>query len=114
MSAIRILVAALVCLALALAASALAAGPKLTPGKYGGTTGQRFSITFRITKRTISAVDTTTRDRCSDGTSLEVPQDAFTSGRLDRKDRFTLRAGPRRQQAVIKGRVKGAKASGTI
>jgi hypothetical protein len=112
--AIRILLAVLVCLALAAAAGEGAAkhGPK--SGTYTGKTAQNFSIRFKIAKRRISAVDTTTSDRCADDSSFKVRQNAFKSGRLDRKGRFTLRAGPRQQQAVIKGRVKGSKASGTL
>jgi hypothetical protein len=109
------LAALVICLALVAAAVTQGAakhGPK--SGTYIGKTAQSFSIRFKIAKRTISAVDTTTKDRCSDGSSLEVRQNAFGAGRLDRKGRFTLRAGPRQQPAVIKGRVKGSKASGTI
>jgi hypothetical protein len=115
-NAVRVLLAALlVCLALAAAAVSQGAakhGPK--SGTYTGKTAQSLSIRFKIAKRTISAVDTTTKDRCSDGSSLKVRQNAFKAGRLDRKGRFTLRAGPRQQAAVIKGRVKGSKASGTL
>jgi hypothetical protein len=108
----RILVAFALCLALA--GSATAAKPPYKPGRYTGKTAQKFAVTFTIGKRRISNVRTETRDGCSDGTFFQVPQPGFTSARLDSKGRFTLRAGPRQQPAVMKGRVKGSKASGTI
>src|SRR3954468_21789483 len=101
MSAFRVLLAVLVCLALAAATSEGAAkhGPK--SGTYAGKTAQNFSIRFKIAKRRTSAIATTTRDTRSDASSLRVRQNAFKSGKLDRRGRFTLRAGPSQQPAVI-------------
>jgi hypothetical protein len=116
----RIVIALVLCLALAGSATA-AKAPPFKLGRYTGTTaqgdpgsGRKFVITFTIEKRRISNVRATTRDRCSDGSFFEVDQAGFTSARLDSKGRFTLRAGPRQQPAVMKGRVRGSKASGTI
>jgi hypothetical protein len=115
----RTLVAAILCFGVA--GSALAATAPYKSGKYKGTTGQlnpskgrNFSITFTIAKGKISNVRTTTRDKCPDGTYLRVAQNVFPAGRLDSKGRFTLRAGPKQQPAVMKGKVSGSKASGTI
>jgi hypothetical protein len=107
-----------IALCLALAGTALAAHKS---SSYSGTTGQadpstghNFPITFKISGGKISTVDTRTRDRCPDGTFLRVHQNAFKSATLDSKGRFTLRAGTSQQPAVMKGKVKGSKASGTI
>jgi hypothetical protein len=43
-----------------------------------------------------------------------VKQNAFTSAPIDSKGRFTLRAGSASQPAVMKGKVSGTTASGTI
>jgi hypothetical protein len=117
--ALHLLIAAVLCLATA--GSALAAKAPYKSGRYKGTTGQlnpsrgkNFSITFTIAKGKISNVRTTTRDKCPDGTYLRVSQGVFPTGRIDSKGRFTLRAGPKQQPAVMKGRVSGSKASGTI
>jgi hypothetical protein len=119
MSLPRALIAAILCLGVA--GSAVAATAPYKTGNYRGRTGQlnpskgkNFSITFTITKGKISKVRTTTRDKCPDGTYLRVDQGVFPTGRLDSKGRFTLRAGPKEQPAVMKGRVQGSKASGTI
>jgi hypothetical protein len=116
---LRILAASVLCLAIA--GTAIAATAPYKSGKYKGTTGQvipaegkNFPLTFTIAKGKISKVHTTTRDKCPDGTFLRVDQGVFPTARLDSKGRFTLRAGPKQQPAVMKGRVSGSKASGTI
>jgi hypothetical protein len=112
-----VVIAASICLVLA--ATALAASYK--SGSYKGKTGQtdattkkKFPITFKIANGTISKVFTRTLDKCPDGSSLRVKQNAFTSAPIDSKGRFTLRAGSASQPAVMKGKVSGTTASGTI
>src|SRR3954463_5651506 len=119
MTRLRILIAALLCLAFA--GSALAADAPYKSGKYKGKTGQtnpqtgkKYTLTFTIAKGKISNVRTFTRDRCPDDTHLRVEQNAFKTTKLDSKGRFTLRAGTPEQPAVMKGKVSGSKASGTI
>jgi hypothetical protein len=116
---LRILIAALLCLAVA--GSAVAATAPYKSGKYKGKTaqtdtrtGKKFVVTFKIANGKISRVFTYTRDKCPDGTFLRVKQNAFASATLDSKGRFTLRAGTTAQPAVMKGKVSGSKASGTI
>jgi len=116
---LRILFAAVLCLAIAGTAAAATAPYK--SGTYKGRTGQRnpdtgkgFSVSFVIAKGKISSVLTKTRDKCPDGTFLRVKQNAFKTTKLDSKGRFTLRAGTATQPAVMKGKVSGSKASGTI
>jgi hypothetical protein len=115
----RFLIAVILCFGVAGAAAAATAPFK--QGKYKGTTGQlnpskgrNFPLTFTIANGKISKVRTTTRDKCPDGTYLRVDQGVFPTVRLDSKGRFTLRAGPKEQPAVMKGRVSGSTASGTI
>ena len=115
----RILIAAVLCLALA--GTAIAATAPYKSGSYKGKTaqtdtrtGKKFGVTFKIAKGKISKVFTYTRDKCPDGSFLRVKQNAFTSAELDSKGRFTLRAGTAAQPAVMKGKVSGSKASGTI
>jgi hypothetical protein len=115
----RILLAVVLCLAVAGTAIAATAPPK--PGSYKGKTaqtdtrtGKNFPIKFKIANGQISKVDTTTRDKCPDGSFLRVHQNAFKSATLNAKGRFTLRAGTTAQPAVMKGKVVGSKASGTI
>src|SRR3954447_4453927 len=117
--AFRTLIAAALCLALAGTAFAATSGPK--NGTYRGKTGQvnprtgkKYGMTFAIAKGKISKVFTYTRDKCPDGSFLRVKQNAFTSAKLDSKGRFTLRAGTVQQPAVMKGKVAGSTASGTI
>jgi opacity protein-like surface antigen len=119
MNPLRILLAAVICLALAGTALAATSAPKA--GKYKGKTaqtdsrtGKKFAVTFKIAQGKISKVSTYTRDKCPDGTFLRVRQNAFTSATLDAKGRFTLQAGTTEQPAVMKGKVSGSKASGTI
>jgi hypothetical protein len=119
MNPLRILVAALICLALA--GTAIAATAPYKSGRYKGKSGQtdtrtgkKFAVTFKIASGKISKVDTYTRDKCPDGSFLRVHQDAFKATALDSKGRFTLRAGTVQQPAVMKGKVSGSKASGTI
>ena len=116
---LRILIAAVLCLAVA--GSAIAATAPYKSGDYKGKTGQRnpsagkkFSLTFTIAKGKISKVRTITRDKCPDGTFLRVTQNAFKPAKLDAKGRFTLVAGTTQQPAVMKGKVSGSTASGTI
>ena len=107
---------------LCLAIAATAVGARRVPSfVYRGTTaqvnpdnGKKFAITFTLKGRTVSNVKTLTRDVCPDGSHLRVTQNAFKSVKLDRKGRFVLRAGPRTQPAVLKGRIIGKKASGTL
>jgi hypothetical protein len=115
----RVLLAALLCLAVA--GTAIAATAPYKSGKYKGKTSQtdsrtakKFAITFKIANGKISKVDTYTRDKCPDGSFLRVHQNAFSSATLSSKGRFTLRAGTAEQPAVMKGKVSGSKASGTI
>ena len=115
----RLLLAALLCLAVAGTAVAATSDPK--NGTYKGRTGQvnpktgkKYVMTFKISKGKISNVFTYTRDKCPDGSFLRVKQNAFKSAVLDSKGRFTLRAGTTEQPAVMKGRVIGSKESGTI
>src|SRR3954447_9035194 len=103
----RALIAAILCFGVA-GSAALAATVPYKSGKYKGKTGQlnpskgrNFSITFTIAKGRISNVRTTTRDKCPDGTYLRVDQGVFPTACLDSKGRFTLRAGPKEQQAVM-------------
>jgi hypothetical protein len=117
--ALRLVLATVVCLALA--GTAIAATAPYKSGSYKGTTaqvnpstGKKFPLKFTIAKGTISGVDTKTRDKCPDGSFLRVHQNAFKSAKLDSKGRFTLRAGTTSQPAVMKGKVTGSKASGTI
>jgi hypothetical protein len=119
MNPLRILLAALICLALA--GTAIAATAPFKSGKYKGKTaqtdtrtGKKFALTFKVANGKISKVDTYTRDKCPDGTFLRVHQNAFTTATLSSKGRFTLRAGTTEQPAVMKGKVSGSKASGTI
>jgi hypothetical protein len=119
MNPLRIFLAVLISLAVAGTAIAATAEPK--NGRYKGKTGQidsrtgkKFAITFRISNGKISKVFTFTRDKCPDGSFLRVKQNAFTSATLDSKGRFTLRAGTAAQPAVLKGKVSGSKASGTL
>lgn len=107
-----------VALCLGLTGTALAA---FKSGKYKGTTaqtdvrtGKKFPITFKISGGQISKVDTTTRDSCPDGSGLRVHQNAFKSAPINSKGKFTLTAGTPDQPAVMKGKVKGKNASGTI
>jgi hypothetical protein len=116
---LRILLAALLCLAVAGTAVAATSAPK--PGKYTGRTGQtnpktgkKYPLSFTIANGKISKVHTFTRDKCPDGTFLRVTQDAFKSAPLDSKGRFKLVAGTAQQPAVMKGKVSGSTASGTI
>src|SRR4051794_27106243 len=116
---LRILIAAVLCLAVA--GTAIAATAPYKSGKYKGRTGQvnpktgkKYPVTFTIAKGKISNVRTFTRDRCPDGTHLIVTQNAFKTAKLDSKGRFTLLAGTQEQPAVMKGKVSGSKASGTI
>ena len=116
---LRFLIATVLCLALAGTAIAATAGPKSGPyrgttGQTNPTTGKKFPLAFDIAKGKISGVDTRTRDKCPDGTFLRVHQNAFKTAKLDSKGRFTLRAGTASQPAVMKGKVTGSKASGTI
>jgi hypothetical protein len=113
-----VLLAATICLAIA--GTALAAS-SYKSGSYRGKTGQtnpkynkKFVMRFKIAKGKISNVSTRTRDKCPDGSFLDVIQDAFKSAPLDSKGRFTLRAGTAQQPAVMKGKVTGSTASGTI
>ena len=115
----RVLLAALLCLAVAGTAVAATSAPK--NGTYKGRTGQvnpktgkKYVMTFKIAKGKVSKVFTYTRDKCPDGTFLRVKQDAFKSAVLSSTGRFTLRAGTAEQPAVMKGKVSGSKASGTI
>ena len=115
----RLFLAVVLCLTLAATAVAATAPPKA--GKYKGKTaqtdtrtGKKFAITFKVAGGKISKVDTYTRDKCPDGTFLRVHQNAFTSATINSKGRFTLRAGTTEQPAVMKGKVAGSKASGTI
>jgi hypothetical protein len=117
--ALRLVLAAVLCLALA--GTAIAATAPFKSGAYKGRTGQvnpktgkKYAVRFTISKGKISNVHTFTRDRCPDGSHLVVTQDAFKPAKLDSKGRFTLRAGTTEQPAVMKGRVTGSKASGTI
>lgn len=112
-----VLLAATLCLAIA--GTALAASYK--SGSYKGTTGQtnpkthkKYGMSFKIANGQISNVSTRTRDKCPDGTFLVVNQNAFTKAALNSKGRFTLRAGSAQQPAVMKGKVTGSTASGTI
>jgi opacity protein-like surface antigen len=116
---LRILIAALLCLAVA--GTAIAATAPYKSGQYKGKTGQvnpktgkKYGVKFTIAKGKISKVRTFTRDRCPDGTHLIVTQNAFKTTKLDSKGRFTLLAGTAEQPAVMKGKVSGSKASGTI
>lgn len=113
-----VLLVATICLAIA--GTALAAS-SYRSGSYKGTTkqtntatGKKYGIRFKIAKGRISEVLTRTRDKCRDGSFLIVKQDAFTSAPLDSKGRFTLRAGNSKEPAVMKGKVTGSTASGTI
>jgi hypothetical protein len=115
----RILLA--VVLSLAVAGTAIAATSAPSPGKYKGKTpqidsrtGKKFVLTFKVANGKVSKVKTGTRDKCPDGSFLRVDQNAFTSAPLDSKGRFTLRAGTPQQPAVMKGKINGGKASGTI
>jgi hypothetical protein len=115
------LLAIAVVLCLALAGSAIAANVPYKSGKYKGTTaqtnpktGKKNPVKFTIAKGKISGVFTYTRDRCPDGSHLHVAQGVFAPAKLDSKGRFTLRAGPKEQPAVMKGKVNGSKATGTI
>jgi|1186.fasta_scaffold73659_2 hypothetical protein len=126
----KILMAALLCFAVAGTAVAATSGKKPAKpkaGKYKGTTrqvkpenGKHFGIKFKITKnkstgvRTIKNVLTTTRDKCPSGAFLRVTQNAFKSDDLNSKGRFKLTAGDSQQPAVLKGRVIGGKASGKL
>jgi hypothetical protein len=110
-----------VAICLATAGTALAAKHKVVVRSYKGTTGQinpsthkHFTLSFTLTNTMVSSIRTTVRDTCPDGTSLRVNENAFKSVKLDSKGRFTLRAGPPQQPAVIKGKVTGSTASGTI
>jgi hypothetical protein len=112
------LLAATICLAIA--GTALAA-TSYKSGSYKGTTGQtnpkthkKYGMSFKIANGKISNVSTKTRDKCPNGKYLVVRQNAFTSASLDSKGRFTLRAGSAQQPAVMKGKVTGSTASGTI
>src|SRR3954468_22557548 len=116
---LRILIAAVVCLAVA--GTAIAATAPYKSGKYKGRTGQvnpktgkKYPVRFTIANGKISQVRTFTRDRCPDGSHLVVTQNAFKPAKLDSKGRFTLLAGTAQQPAVMKGKVTGSKASGTI
>ena len=107
-----------VALCLGLTGTALAS---FKSGKYKGTTaqtdvrtGKKFPVTFKVSGGKISNVDTTTRDSCPDGSGLRVHQNAFKSATISSKGKFTLTAGTSDQPAVMKGKVKGSKASGTI
>src|SRR4051812_45867195 len=95
---LRILLAVVLCLAVA--GTAIAATAPYKSGKYKGKTGQvnpptgkKYGLSFKIANGKISKVFTYTRDKCPDGTFLRVKQDAFKSATLDAKGRFTLRAG---------------------
>jgi hypothetical protein len=110
-----------VSICLAVAATALAAAVTYKAGSYKGTTAQKdpstkkpIAITFRISNGTVSKVLTKTIDKCPDGSTLRVNQNAFTSATISSKGRFTLRAGNAQQPAVMKGTVSGSTASGTI
>jgi hypothetical protein len=113
-----VVLAALICLAAA--ASALAA-VTYKAGPYKGTTAQKdpstkkpIAITFKISNGVVSKVLTKTIDKCPDGSTLRVNQNAFTSATINSKGRFTLRAGSASQPAVLKGKVSGSSASGSI
>jgi hypothetical protein len=116
---LRILLAVVLCFVVAGTAVAATSAPK--PGKYTGRTaqtnpktGKKYPVRFKIANGKISAVHAWTRDKCPDGTFLRVEQNAFKAGTLDAKGRFTLVAGTTQQPAVMKGKVSGSKASGTI
>src|SRR4051794_4323534 len=126
----KVLMTALLCLAVAgtaLAASSAKKPPKPKPGTYKGTTkqvkpenGKHFGMKFKITKnkstgvRTIKNVVTTTRDKCPSGDFLRVKQNAFKSDDLNSKGKFKLTAGTSDQPAVMTGKVVGGKASGKL
>jgi hypothetical protein len=119
MAAKRLFVAVLsICL---IAATAAYAATTYKTGPYKGTTGQKnpdtnkkFAMKFKISKGKISNVDTITRDRCPDGSHLRIHQNAFKSATIDSNGKFTLKAGTSTQPAVMKGKVSGSSASGTI
>jgi hypothetical protein len=112
----RLLLVAVICLAIG--GTALAASKSHS---YAGTTaqtdpktGKSYPTTFKIAHGKIKGVDTHTLDTCPDGSLLHVHQNAFKPAALDSKGRFTLRAGTPQQPAVMKGKVKGKQASGTL
>jgi hypothetical protein len=107
-------------ISLAIAGTALAA-TAYKSGSYKGSTGQtnpkyhkKYVMRFKIANGKISDVSTRTHDKCPGGSYLDVRQDAFTSAKLDSNGRFTLRAGTSQQPAVMKGKVTGSTASGTL
>jgi hypothetical protein len=116
MNPLRILLAAVICLALA--GTALAATARVNykgkTGQVNPATGKHYAMSFKVAHGKVSNVFTYTRDKCPDGTFLRVKQNAFKSATLDAKGRFTLQAGTTQQPALMKGKVSGSKASGTI
>jgi hypothetical protein len=113
-----VLLTATVCLTVA--ATALAA-TAYRSGDYKGRTaqtnpdnGRKYRISFKIANGRISNVATKTRDNCPNKKHLVVNQNAFTSAKLGPKGGFTLRAGTKQQPAVLKGKVTGSNASGTL
>jgi hypothetical protein len=119
MAAKRLFIAVLsICL---IAATVAYAATTYKTGPYKGTTGQtnpdnnkKFAMTFKISSGKISNVDTITRDLCPDGSHLRIHQNAFKSATIDSKGKFKLKAGTKTQPAVMKGKVSGSSASGTI
>jgi hypothetical protein len=118
---LRVPIAAILGFALAGSAMAATAPPPYKSGNYRGktaqvnpTSGKKYTFKFTVAGGKVSNVFTYTRDKCPDGTFLRVKQDAFKTAKLDAKGRFTLRAGTTQQPAVLKGKVVGSKASGTI
>jgi hypothetical protein len=116
---LHILLAAALCLVLA--GTALAATRKVVIRTFTGTTGQlnpstnkNFKMKFKVSKGKVYAVDTTVRDLCPDGTYLRVHENAFKSATISKTGTFTLRAGTRTQPAVMKGKITGKNATGTI
>src|SRR3954447_9800201 len=103
---LRILIAAVLCLAVA--GTAVAATAPYKSGKFKGKTaqvnpktGKKYPVTFTIAKGQISQVKAFTRDRCPDDAHLVVTQTAFKTSKLGSKGHFTLLAGPAQQPAVM-------------
>jgi hypothetical protein len=116
---LHFLLAAALCLLVA--GTALAAKRKPIVRTFTGTTGQlnpstnkNFKMKFKVSAGKVIFVDTTVRDLCPDGTYLRVHENAFKTATITKTGKFRLVAGTKTQPAIMRGKITGKTASGTI
>jgi hypothetical protein len=96
--------------AIALATTGGSALAAFKPGDYRGPTKQQDkSILFKASKKKVSGLYVTFSAKCSDGTTLTT-SDSGLKGRIRRGGKFTAK----HLGLVVKGRLKGTKAKGTL